>query len=72
MAEILETNRPYLKQEEYWLQQLAGELPVLQLPLDYQRPEALTFAGDQLSITLDQETTHLVHQIAEETGTTPL
>ncbi|QDX95378.1 amino acid adenylation domain-containing protein [Brevibacillus laterosporus] len=62
---------PYLKQEEYWLQQLAGELPVLQLPLDYQRPEALTFAGDQLSITLDQETTHLVHQIAEETGTTP-
>ncbi|MBG9803130.1 amino acid adenylation domain-containing protein [Brevibacillus laterosporus] len=62
---------PYLKQEEYWLQQLAGELPVLQLPLDYQRPEALTFSGDQLSITLDQETTHLVHQIAEETGTTP-
>ncbi|CCF12997.1 amino acid adenylation domain protein [Brevibacillus laterosporus GI-9] len=61
----------YLKQEEYWLQQLAGELPVLQLPLDYKRPEALTFEGDQVLIPLDQKTSRLVHQVAEETKTTP-
>lgn len=61
----------YKKQEEYWLNQLAGELSVLQLPLDYQRPEALTFEGDQLSMVIDQETSRLVRQVAEETGTTP-
>ncbi|GBF78429.1 hypothetical protein PA598K_07073, partial [Paenibacillus sp. 598K] len=40
-------------QEQYWLRQLAGELPQTQLPTDRPRPQVASTAGDSLSFRLD-------------------
>ncbi|MBV7321784.1 hypothetical protein KVS60_21705, partial [Alkalihalobacillus halodurans] len=55
--EAFKKGDTYKTQEAYWLKQLEGELPVLDLPADYARPPVRSFAGDQVSFTLDQELT---------------
>jgi amino acid adenylation domain-containing protein len=41
---------------EYWTRQLSGELPVLNLPLDYPRPEKRKNNGSLESISIEHET----------------
>ncbi|MGG0098228.1 condensation domain-containing protein, partial [Bacillus subtilis] len=53
--EGFKTGDTYKTQEAYWLKQLEGELPVLDLPADHARPPVRSFAGDKVSFTLDQE-----------------
>ncbi|TWK85460.1 hypothetical protein CHCC20335_2378 [Bacillus paralicheniformis] len=60
----------YKKQEAYWLKQLEGELPVLDLPADHTRPPVRSFAGDQVAFTLDEKLTSGLHQLAREYGST--
>ncbi|MEC1441753.1 condensation domain-containing protein, partial [Bacillus sonorensis] len=60
----------YKKQEAYWLKQLEGELPVLDLPADHTRPPVRSFAGDQVAFTLDEKLTSGLHQLAREHGST--
>ncbi|MGE5343809.1 MAG: amino acid adenylation domain-containing protein [Candidatus Omnitrophota bacterium] len=45
------------KQEEYWLRLYSdsAELPVLDLPTDFKRPEVFTFAGGNYDFMLDRE-----------------
>lgn len=38
----------------YWKQQLSGDLPVLNLPSDYQRPAIKTYKGDTFPIRLSE------------------
>lgn len=52
--EGFKTGDAYKTQEAYWLKQLEGELPVLDLPADHARPPVRSFAGDKVSFTLDQ------------------
>ncbi|WP_241735115.1 condensation domain-containing protein, partial [Paenibacillus alvei] len=52
------------------MQQLGGELPVLQLPADFARPSIQSFAGSQLDFTIDAELTASIKQLAQDTGTT--
>ncbi len=58
------------KQEEYWLKAFDEEIPVLNLPTDYQRPSIQSFEGDSISIELSEELTGKIKQIAKETGST--
>ncbi|MCY7973621.1 non-ribosomal peptide synthetase [Bacillus inaquosorum] len=60
----------YQTQEAYWLKQLEGELPVLDLPADHTRPSVRSFAGDKVSFTLDQEAASGLHKLARENGST--
>ena len=46
-----------LKQELYWLNRLAGELPLLNMPLDYPRPENRNFQGERLRFVIANENT---------------
>ncbi len=39
-------------QVNYWKQQLAGDLPLLELPADFPRPPRQTFAGNRVFFTL--------------------
>ncbi|MGI9474539.1 MAG: amino acid adenylation domain-containing protein [Rubripirellula sp.] len=55
---------------EYWKDQLAGELPVLDLPTDRARPQVQTFKGDLAFRWLDSELTARLRQLAEEQGAT--
>lgn len=57
-------------QEKYWLEQLKGELPVLEMPLDFQRPVIFDAAGDKLSFSLGKEVTAQLKQLAAANGCT--
>ncbi|MGB7605328.1 MAG: condensation domain-containing protein, partial [Lutisporaceae bacterium] len=58
------------KQEEYWLKAFQGEVPVLNMPTDYQRPVMQSFEGDNISFTIEKEISHKLKEICRETGTT--
>ncbi|MGE7202903.1 lichenysin non-ribosomal peptide synthetase LicA [Bacillus haynesii] len=57
-------------QEEYWLKELDGELPVLTLPADYPRPSIQTFEGSRLSFALKPELVQQLRKLAKETEST--
>ncbi|MCK4261028.1 MAG: amino acid adenylation domain-containing protein, partial [Halanaerobiales bacterium] len=64
------------KQEEYWVNifsdsaQNDGQVPVLNMPIDYSRPTMQSFEGDNISFKLDKELTKNLERIAKETGST--
>jgi amino acid adenylation domain-containing protein len=58
------------KQEEFWLKEFEGEIPVLNLPFDYPRPEMQSFEGNRVDFELDKkETKHLNNISKENDGT---
>ncbi|MDQ0416423.1 fengycin family lipopeptide synthetase D [Croceifilum oryzae] len=59
-----------LQQEKYWLEALAGELPVLNLPTDYPRPLVRGFEGSMVEIQLSEETTRKLKQLVRKQDTT--
>ncbi|MDK8179896.1 non-ribosomal peptide synthetase [Paenibacillus sp. UMB4589-SE434] len=58
------------RQETYWLDRLAGELPVLGLPTDYVRPPVQQFSGDVALLTLDKQQHEQLGKLAAENGST--
>ena len=66
----LQASEIFKHREAYWLQTLAGELPVLNMPSDYPRPPVKSFEGDWLKFTLGEELTRELNKLAMETGTT--
>ncbi|EPR10083.1 condensation domain-containing protein [Ruminiclostridium papyrosolvens] len=58
------------KQEEYWVKRFEGEIPLLQMPTDYSRPNAKSFEGDRYNFVLGEELTSAVNRLAKESGTT--
>jgi len=55
-------------QEEFWLQTLSGELPVLELPYDFIRPTIRNFEGSTINFQLP---TSNIQQICHQHGITP-
>ncbi|MFP7234280.1 amino acid adenylation domain-containing protein [Bacillus subtilis] len=60
----------YKKQEAYWLDQLGGSLPVLELPLDKTRPHLPDFSGGTIEVNIDKDTADELYRLMAETGTT--
>ncbi len=58
------------KQEEYWLKEFSGEIPVLKLPLDYERPANISFEGSAVEFVLPQEATTALKKLARGEDTT--
>ncbi|MED2945319.1 amino acid adenylation domain-containing protein [Bacillus swezeyi] len=58
------------KQEDYWLNTFQGEIPVLNMPLDYRRPKTRSFQGDRTVFELDQDITKKLKSISGENGVT--
>ena len=58
------------QQEEYWLEQLSGELPVLNMPTDHPRPSVQSFDGSKVMFTLEREYVDRLKQLRRKTGTT--
>ncbi|MDZ7967789.1 MAG: amino acid adenylation domain-containing protein [Nostoc sp. DedSLP03] len=54
----------------YWQQQLAGELPVLNLPTDKPRPTIQTYNGASHNFTLSPELTEKLKKLAQTEGVT--
>jgi amino acid adenylation domain-containing protein len=65
------TRRDILKkQEAYWLGIFTGDIPVLNLPLDYPRPAVQSFEGSSLRFSLDREETLALRRLAAEEDVT--
>ena len=54
----------------YWLQQLAGEPPALELPLDRPRPRVQTYRGASHAFELSPALTDALHALAQGEGVT--
>lgn len=58
------------KQEEYWLKELEGEIPVLNIPTDFPRPAIQSFEGGIVNFHLGEAETTGLEKIAAEAGAT--
>jgi len=61
-SEVMQSHRAY------WTRQFAGELPVLELPLDYPRPKAVSYEGDYQTLTLDADLSAQLSRYAAAQG----
>ncbi|MCP5108402.1 MAG: AMP-binding protein [bacterium] len=58
------------RQESFWLEQFSGELPVLYLPTDYDRPSNRSMEGDWFYFEINRADTAALREIALRTGAT--
>ncbi|MCP4215720.1 MAG: AMP-binding protein, partial [bacterium] len=58
------------RQENYWLKRYSEEVPLLQLPVDLERPNAQTFQGDAIHNAIAKEQLDSIHALALEEGAT--
>lgn len=58
------------KQGEYWENVFSGEIPVLNLPTDYQRPNIMSFEGDFVDIEINKEIASNIKKLAHEKDAT--
>ena len=63
-------TRDMSSQESYWKEQFGDEAPVLDMPLDYPRPQMQSYAGASVSVTTEKKLTEKIRRISEKTGTT--
>jgi len=54
------------KQEEYWLKQFEKKSPVLNLPIDYPRPEIQSAQGDSIRFELNLEDSEALKEMASK------
>ena len=57
-------------QLSYWQQQLAGSLPILQLPTDRPRPPIQSYNGASLPLKLSQDLTNKLEVLSQQQGVT--
>ncbi|MDY6935439.1 MAG: amino acid adenylation domain-containing protein [Spirochaetota bacterium] len=58
-------------QEEYWLQNLQGELPLLDLPTDRPRPAIQTQRGETHRMVIDIDSANKIKEFARDQDVTP-
>jgi tyrocidine synthetase-3 len=58
------------KQEQYWLDQFSGEIPVLNIPADYMRLEEPDFKGSRIDFGISKEKTGQLKKLAKEENLT--
>jgi tyrocidine synthetase-3 len=57
-------------QEAYWLEEFSGEIPVLNLPIDYPRPAVQSFEGGSVGFELAKEESARLDRLALDSGVT--
>ncbi|MDQ1355255.1 MAG: phthiocerol/phenolphthiocerol synthesis type-I polyketide synthase [Acidobacteriota bacterium] len=53
------------QQEAFWLKELAGKLPILNLPTDFSRTSPLNFEGNRVYFDIPQENTEKLKELAK-------
>ena len=59
-----------IEQERFWIDTFKGEIPILNLPTDYQRPARMSYVGDIFSFTIDKNTVQLIKQFSQKSEVT--
>src|SRR5690606_37304622 len=60
----------YKEDQSYWLDHLGGELPVLELPMDFPRPVVKTYNGDSIRFGLSEELSRGIKALGQRHGST--
>jgi len=64
-------DEPFLAEQlSYWRQQIAGDLPVFELPTDYPRSNKLTFRARYVSLRLPESLTRSIKGLSQQSGAT--
>jgi amino acid adenylation domain-containing protein len=58
------------RQLNYWVKQLGGELPTLELPVDHPRSSVSAYRGARLSFILPPELTKALKELSQQEGVT--
>ncbi|MCP5108174.1 MAG: AMP-binding protein, partial [bacterium] len=58
------------RQEKFWLRHFQGDLPILDLPLDFPRPPVQDYDGKKLSFTIGALQTTRLKQLSQQQETT--
>ncbi|WP_010248522.1 non-ribosomal peptide synthetase [Acetivibrio cellulolyticus] len=58
------------KQEDYWKETFKEEVPLLNLPTDFERPLVQSFEGNSLEFETSAQINNKIQSLAKETGTT--
>ncbi|OPZ92093.1 MAG: Gramicidin S synthase 2 [Firmicutes bacterium ADurb.Bin419] len=67
--EFLKTDR-LLAQEKYWVDKFKGEIPELNMPLDYKRPLVKSYEGDVIFFEIQEDLKKQIDELARDTGGT--
>ena len=54
----------------YWKEKLAGDLPAIELPFDFPRPQMQTFAGSSIAFDFDEGLVKSARSLASNSGAT--
>lgn len=57
-------------QEDYWLHKFTNDIPILDLPTDYLRPQMQSYEGSIVKFKVDSELTSKIKRIAQENEAT--
>ncbi|SHE59542.1 non-ribosomal peptide synthase domain TIGR01720/amino acid adenylation domain-containing protein [Seinonella peptonophila] len=57
--------------KKYWAQELKGDLPILSLPFDYERPKQQSFQGAKIYRSLDQNLHQQIYDFCSRHQVTP-
>ncbi len=58
------------KLENYWLSKFKGEIPLLNLPIDYPRPAIQSHEGANVNFLLSKEETYKIKELSQKQGLT--
>jgi amino acid adenylation domain-containing protein len=58
------------KQEDYWVNEFQGEIPLLHLSTDFSRPAVQSFEGNTLDFEINANQTRALNEIAKTQGAT--
>ncbi|AIQ51347.1 non-ribosomal peptide synthetase [Paenibacillus sp. FSL R7-0331] len=64
------SKKDFSTQKDYWINEFSDEIPVLDLPLDYRRPQMQSYNGAIIDMTTGRELGERIKEIARRTGTT--
>lgn len=62
----VENEHNYIKQKEYWNKRFTGEIPVLDLPIDYVRPTVKKFEGNAITFNISKENEERLKNMVEK------
>lgn len=64
------TTKNYQTQEQYWTEKFKGEIPLLNLPYDFERPAYQSFAGEVIQFELNTELSQRIEDFVSTAGST--
>src|SRR5690606_22554918 len=62
------TSEAYEETEKYWLKKFEGEIPVVELPLDYPRPAKRTYQGSRIDQSLSPQLVKDIKNLGKRLG----